>query len=213
MASNDHHQGYDNENSDLTCEDWRSRGNMWDQSRYALEFFSDIPFWRMSNDNYLVAEGNWCLVEPSDYSYVVIYLPNGGSADIDLTLAGSGHNFSVQWFNPRQGGDLQAGSVTTIVSQPTIVSLGMPPSQPEQDWAVRLECIDCQFKVPELGPAGEDEVSVDSPSVQIAPQASPVASPLSVPTSGQIIASSSSSKVGGVLVLLTTAIVVATVVF
>ena len=33
---------------DINCEDWRTRENMWNQTRYALEFFHDyLPFAEM----------------------------------------------------------------------------------------------------------------------------------------------------------------------
>ena len=57
--------GYENEHSDLTCEDWRSRDNMWDQCLYALQFFknNDIPYWEMEpmdklteNDDFILAK-------------------------------------------------------------------------------------------------------------------------------------------------------------
>ena len=39
--------GYDSPNSDLSCQDFRSRDLFWDQNRYALQFFKQIPFWEM----------------------------------------------------------------------------------------------------------------------------------------------------------------------
>ena len=59
--------GYKNEHSDLTCEDWRSRDKMWDQSRFALSFFKEhqIPFWEMEpmdeltdGDDYVLVKGD-----------------------------------------------------------------------------------------------------------------------------------------------------------
>jgi hypothetical protein len=40
----------------------------------------------------------------------LLYLPNGGSCELDL----KGTSFDVKWFNPRSGGDLQAGRVKAI---------------------------------------------------------------------------------------------------
>ena len=55
--------GYRFNNSDLTCQDFRSRQTMWDQSRIAIEFLysNKIEFWKMKNANALVSNGNWCL--------------------------------------------------------------------------------------------------------------------------------------------------------
>jgi len=39
------------------------------------------------------------------------------------------------WFNPREGGDLQTGSVQEVtVKQKERVDLGTPPNQLDQDW-------------------------------------------------------------------------------
>ena len=45
--------GYKYAHNDLNCEDWRSRDILWDQTRYAIEFFQKyVPFESMdSNDD------------------------------------------------------------------------------------------------------------------------------------------------------------------
>jgi hypothetical protein len=135
-------QGYKYENSDLSCEDWRSRSNMWDQSRYALGFFATLPFWRMSNADALVSGNAHCSVELPHYSHVVVYLPEGGTVNIDLRVVGPGKNYSVKWFNPRTGGPLVDGSVTNVATSSGPVSLGLPPSGTSTDWTVLLQRID-----------------------------------------------------------------------
>jgi hypothetical protein len=58
-------------------------------------------------------------------------VPNqGGTTDLTLT---DGKNYSVRWFDPRNGGSLQKGSVLTV-SGPGPVSLGLPPSSSGMDW-------------------------------------------------------------------------------
>ncbi len=53
--------GYNYPNMDLNCEDWRSRDRMWDQTRYALEFFHEhLPFWEMAPDNSLASGAKRC---------------------------------------------------------------------------------------------------------------------------------------------------------
>lgn len=118
---------------DIDCEDWRTREILWDQTRYALEFFQKyLPFWEMEPDNGLAfAYGNLVLAKPGQ-TYAV-YLPTGGSTTIDLERDEG--TFNVQWYNPRSGGELQYGSVTTVEGG-EIVSLGEPPADPDQDWAV-----------------------------------------------------------------------------
>jgi Putative collagen-binding domain of a collagenase len=141
---------------------------MWDQSRYALDFFANIPFWRMSNADALVSGKGRCLAELPNYSYVVVYLPEGGSVEVDLSAVGSGNGYSVKWFNPRRGGDLVDGSVTAVVTSTGPVSLGLPPSENSDDWAVLLRCNDCPLL--DLGPGpldGPAELPVNVPSLQV----------------------------------------------
>lgn len=112
---------------------------MWTQSRYALDFFEKyVPFWRMtSQDSLISSSGNaWCLGSNSEDAFVV-YLKNGGTIDIDLPAAST---FTVQWFDPRNGGNLQVGSVASI-SGGTSTSVGNAPYDTSQDWAVLLSAV------------------------------------------------------------------------
>jgi hypothetical protein len=63
----------------------------------------------------------------------LIYLPTGGSTDLDLS--GARGEYRVQWFNPRSGGDLVAGSIGQI-SGGRSVSLGQPPQDASDDWLI-----------------------------------------------------------------------------
>jgi hypothetical protein len=78
----------------------------------------------------LVSRGT-CLAQPG--TAYVVYLDAGGSAD--LNLAGQTGTYSVSWYNPRAGGALQPGSVTSVTGGAT-VGLGTPPSDAGLDWAV-----------------------------------------------------------------------------
>ena len=44
----------------------------------------------------------------------------------------------VKWFDPRNGGDLQNGSKTSVKAE-GIVALGRPPSEIEKDWVILVE--------------------------------------------------------------------------
>lgn len=132
--------GYTLPQNDLNCEDWRSRDRSWGYCRIALEFFEEnkIPFWRMRGADELVGnpENNnskYCFAKPGEV--YVVYLPEGGTTDLDL-----GTNkapFQVRWYNPRTGGSLQSGSVQ-LVNGPGTVSLGQPPREADEDWAVLI---------------------------------------------------------------------------
>ncbi|MDX2245959.1 MAG: DUF5060 domain-containing protein [Bacteroidia bacterium] len=130
--------GYLNPHNDLGCEDWRSRDRMWDYTRYALDFFQKhLPFHEMkSADEKVSGEGNYVFAKEGEL--YAIYLSSGGMAT--LNLAGQTGTFSVQWYNPRSGGELQSGSVKEVVAG-SVVSLGEAPSDPENDWAILLQIL------------------------------------------------------------------------
>lgn len=124
--------GYNHPHTDLTCEDWRSRDNMWNQTRYALDFFrTRLPFQEMVPSDALTTLG-WCLAKQG--TVYAVYLPNGGAASLQI-LSGT---YSVQWYNPRTGGALQNGSVTTVTG-PGQVSLGSTPGGATNDWVALVK--------------------------------------------------------------------------
>ena len=137
-AGVEYYFGYQLPQNDLVCEDLRSRDHSWDYCRIALDFFREnrIPFWamhvrrrtrRQSTERQLEV-----LLRPTRQLYVV-YLPNGGSTDLDLETNAA--PFRVQWYNPRAGGALQSGAVREVKG-PGKVALGPPPADGDQDWAV-----------------------------------------------------------------------------
>ena len=124
--------GYKHPQSDLTCQDYRVRQNMWAQCRVALKFFADhkIPFWEMSNANQLLETKNgYCLAQPG--KLYLIYLKQSDPTTLDLSDAEG--PFEVMWFNPREGGALQTGSIQAVgAGQKT--DLGIPSGRLDQDW-------------------------------------------------------------------------------
>jgi hypothetical protein len=123
--------GYRHAHSDLTCEDFRSRSGFWPYCRYAHAFFTEhVPFWAMSSaDEKVSARGAWCLAREGEV--YVVYLPEGGTTKLELPAG----TFSVRWFDPRNGGDLQRGSVATVTGSGQ-TAIGQPPSDRDKDWAV-----------------------------------------------------------------------------
>jgi len=127
--------GYKHAHMDLNCEDWRSRDRMWDQTRHALEFFrAHLPFWEMAPDNSLGsgAKDARVLAKPGDV--YAVQLPTGGGVRLNL---GEG-DYSVRWYDPRAGGELQEGSVTNVQG-PGVKPLGNPPAEPRKDWVVLVK--------------------------------------------------------------------------
>jgi hypothetical protein len=135
-AGVEYYFGYSLAHSDLTCEDWRSRDQMWTWTKHAMDFFNNnLPFWQMKHDDAKASgSDNWCLAKDGDI--YAVYLKNGGTTSLDLS--GSSGTFEVSWFDPRNGGALKDGSVTEITGGSS-VSLGNAPDNTSQDWAVLVK--------------------------------------------------------------------------
>ena len=106
-AGIEYYFGYKLPQNDLNCEDWRSRSLTWKYSAIALDFLEreKIPFWKMTNRNDLVGNPEntnerYCLALPGEI--YLVYLPEGGTCEINLTDAGE-KPFTVSWLNPRTG--------------------------------------------------------------------------------------------------------------
>lgn len=157
--------GYSEEQNDLNMEDWRSRDALWDYTRHAMDFYknNNIPYWEMENANNLTRSEK-DFVFSVDGELYVIYLPAGGGSA--LNLQGNSGTYTVDWYNPRTGGDLQKGNEMVVeetysrepasvlsalpdikkpriqggnvteVSGPGWVNLGMPPEDMKEDWVI-----------------------------------------------------------------------------
>ncbi|HET8549568.1 MAG TPA: putative collagen-binding domain-containing protein, partial [Bryobacteraceae bacterium] len=118
---------------DINCEDFRSRDHMWDQTRYALDFFRrHLPFFDMEPDNDRVSGAKDARLLARADDVIAVYLPAGGEASVRL---GSGR-YSVRWYNPRTGGELVSRPALT---GPGVKPLGQPPHDPDSDWAVLIK--------------------------------------------------------------------------
>jgi hypothetical protein len=62
-----------------------------------------------------------------------VYLKKGGTTELDLS--GASGTFSVRWYDPRKGGALQEGGVSSVPGGEK-VSLGTPPDNSQSDWAI-----------------------------------------------------------------------------
>jgi hypothetical protein len=84
----------------------------------------------MAPDNALTSNPKaYCLAKPGQV--YAIYLLEGGSADLNVAPG----IYSVQWYNPRAGGELLRGSIKQITG-PGAQSIGQPPKENDKDWAV-----------------------------------------------------------------------------
>lgn len=124
--------GYSFPHNDLNCEDWRSRQRMWEQTRFALEFFRRyLPFHEMVPADDLANPQRiaWVLAKPN--AIYAVYLPDGGSVALRLPAG----DYAVRWYNPRSGGDLAVGTLASVKGGGE-VDLGAPPTEPDRDWAI-----------------------------------------------------------------------------
>ena len=126
--------GYNFPHSDLSCEDWRSRDILWDQTRFALDFFhKHLPFTEMTNANEITRDNiSYCLAKEGEV--YAIYLPEGRGTEIRLPRG----EYSVDWYNPRAGGELVSGSVIKATGRGP-VSTGRPPVEEMKDWVCLIK--------------------------------------------------------------------------
>lgn len=130
--------GYKFDNNDLTCEDWRSRDNLWNQTAHALAFFDKyIPFKTMQSKDDLTDNPKDYVLAQDNVIYAV-YLPEYKKTKLNLTKCSG--KFSVAWFNPRNGGVLQTGNVKTLVGSKKS-SIGKPPTT-QGDWVAVIKSVD-----------------------------------------------------------------------
>jgi hypothetical protein len=119
---------------DLSVEDFRSRQNMWTQTRIAMKFFTDhIPADEMISMDELITSGDaWCFAKEGEV--YALYLFQGGEISLDLRrMEGSA---DLSWINPREEREV-------LVRQPveggSVIKVGPPPSEPDRDWVVLIE--------------------------------------------------------------------------
>ena len=93
----------------------------------------------MANADELIGNGKhdnsrYCFAKAGEL--YLVYLPSGGTTSLDLAKATG--QFTVAWFDPRNGGPLKAGSVSTISGGAT-AALGAAPDNPAEDWLVAVQ--------------------------------------------------------------------------
>jgi hypothetical protein len=146
--------GYQPGFGDLQTEDWRMADALWKRGSHAMTFFrSYLPFWEMTPDNGLVEGNALALAKPGEI--YAVYLPSGGST----TLKINGGTYEVRWFNPKAGGGLKIGSVAQI-SGTGSKSLGQPPNNPSQDWAVLVRRVQDGEETPTPEPTAAPETEL-----------------------------------------------------
>ena len=79
----------------------------------------------------------YCFAEPGEV--YLVYIADKGTASLDLNNARGA--YSIKWFNPREGGGLQSGSVAKVKAG-SQVSLGYPPKERSEDWLALVRRMD-----------------------------------------------------------------------
>ena len=137
-AGVEYYFGYGLPDNDLVAENFRSRDKSWEYGRIAIDFFHSqkIPFWEMANADVLVGNekhdnSRYCFAKANEV--YLVYLPSGNTTALDLSNAAG--QFAVEWFDPRNGGAMKKGSVTTV-NGGAPAPLGTPPDNPDEDWLV-----------------------------------------------------------------------------
>jgi len=117
---------------DATFDDFRTKETFYTTLALARRFLEDnVPFVTMDPADSLVSGATGYALAKPGQTYLV-YLPSGGAANLDLT--GVSGTFDVRWFDPRNGGALQTGSVASV-NGGSVRALGNPPNNSTLDWA------------------------------------------------------------------------------
>lgn len=134
--------GYKRPHSDLTAEDFRSRDNFWTQAKYALDFFKliDVDYQNAVSQDEALNHG-WALAKDGEF---YIMLAKNAQKDLKIRMRGFKGQYNIYWYNPRNGGDLQTGSIKSFIAdtketgywQPNFYDLGKPPADINKDWVI-----------------------------------------------------------------------------
>jgi hypothetical protein len=127
-------QYYDGGGRDVTAQDYNTYAVPYLAMKRAKDFYinNNVPFWEMANNDASTSSG-WMMSKPN--SQHVLYLPNGGTSNVNLGASG---DYVVKWYDPRNGGALVDGSVTTITANGNSQAIGNAPNNTSQDWVVLL---------------------------------------------------------------------------
>ncbi len=114
--------------NDLSTEDWRSRAELWRQTRLAMDFFeSELPYWQM--EPCAKALQAYCFAKPGDiYVYYV-----GENVPAMTGFAIQPGDYAVRWYDPLTGLFANDGVTEAITISTTLPVLAKPPDK-RKDW-------------------------------------------------------------------------------
>lgn len=129
----EYYYGYETGCSDLDCQDHRTRETKWRDGRIALTFFRTHVGRHAQGmrgmDSLIDRRDAYVFAKPGDR--YVVYVPDG--AETTLRVPKGGVGYRISWYDPRDGGALQAVKVVTASGDGKLV-LGTAPSAQDQDW-------------------------------------------------------------------------------
>ena len=133
--------GYREAHSDLSLQDHRSREIMYEQSAHALRFFADhdLPVGNMESHDDLVNGGEaFCLADPG---HVYVAIIKHAAQGPTVQFQDHEGDFDIHWYDPRNGGELQLGTVETVTAGKAghgdnQHKVGVPPKDIEKDWVL-----------------------------------------------------------------------------
>ncbi len=130
--------GANNRYHDLNTEDWRTRDRLWEITDHALHFFrAYLPYWEMRPEHGLInSKEAYCFRKTGEI--YAVYLPDSKQYAIDLSEAEG--EYTLHWYDPLKGGELQQGSIKTIQGG-AVQELGFPPNEDKQDWVALLQLV------------------------------------------------------------------------
>ncbi|WP_197530535.1 DUF5060 domain-containing protein [Bythopirellula polymerisocia] len=119
--------------TDVTIEDFRRLESIWNQVRNGLAIFQhpyvNKHLAEMTTQNQMISNG-YCYTKPGEV--YVVYSEHADALELDLT--GAKGSYKLQWYDPIEDGEFQAGSVETI-NGGSVQSLGTPPGS-QAEWAL-----------------------------------------------------------------------------
>lgn len=122
---------------DITNTNLRYSEEPFQLMKHAYDFYIDnnIPFYEMDNQDEIVTDG---ICHGDEFQNYVIYREKWGATPKPNTTIDLVGEYEVKWYNPRTGGALLEGSVTSL-STGNDLDLGEPPSEVIEDWVIYLK--------------------------------------------------------------------------
>jgi hypothetical protein len=144
--------GYRSGCGDLDCQDHRTRAALWGDARRALQFFErhvgNRALTMLADDELTANDSTDYVFADPGRTYVIF---TASEEPVQLTMLGQTGRYSVGWYDVLAGGDLRAGSVSSVdvaadtfsvARRPYQVDLGRPPADGSGEWVILVSKVD-----------------------------------------------------------------------